>query len=132
VNHRKAILLVDDHPVVREALRDIIELTDDLRVFGEAESVAQALRKLKKSMPDAVLLDISLRKSNGFELLKEIRAGISSTLPVLMFSVLDGKKYAKLSLDAGAQGFVNKGESIHTVLKALRTVLNGGTFLSSM
>ena len=132
MNRRKSILLVDDHPVVRLALRDIIQLTDDLRVFGEAESVKQALARIKKSLPDAVLVDVSLRESNGLNLVKEIRARYSKTLPILMFSVFDGKRYAKASLEAGAQGFVNKGESVQTVLKALRTVVNGGTFLSSM
>ena len=83
-------------------------------------------------MPDAVLVDINLKNSDSFDLLKEIRASYSRTLPVLMISVLDGKLYMKQSLDAGGQGFVNKGEPVHGVLKALRTVLNGGTFLSSM
>lgn len=126
MNHRKSVLLVDDHPIVRQALRDAIELTDDLCVFGEAASVKQALGKLKKSMPDTVLVDINLGESNGFDLLKEIRAQYSRTLPVLMFSALDWKWYAKQSLEEGAQGFV-KGESINTILNALRTVLTGGT-----
>ena len=127
---RRSILLVDDHPAIREGLRGAIEQTKDLMVCGEAGSCAQAMAEVARCKPDAVLLDISLHNSNGLELIKDFRYRYGGKLPILALSMHDEELYAERVLRAGARGYVMKKESMKTLVAALRKILDGGVYLS--
>jgi DNA-binding NarL/FixJ family response regulator len=126
VRHR--VLVVDDHPIVRQGLSLLIDRETDLMVCGEAEeahSAAQAIARLK---PDLVLLDISLGGQDGLELLKQIRAR-DLRLPVLMLSMHDESIYAERALRAGANGYIMKQEATELVLTAIRRILDGEMYV---
>jgi DNA-binding NarL/FixJ family response regulator len=127
---RRTVLLVDDHPSVREGLAAAIGQTDDLAVCGEAESASSAMAAIARLKPDVVLLDISLHNSNGMELIKDIRSRYSGKVPILALSMHDEMLYAERVLHAGARGYVMKQESMKTVIEALRKILDGGVHLS--
>jgi DNA-binding NarL/FixJ family response regulator len=127
---RRSILLVDDHPAVREGVAVAINQTDDLTVCGHAASAAAAMAEIARLKPDVVLADISLENSNGIELIKDIRSRYSGKLPVLVLSMHDEALYAERVLHAGARGYLMKNESMKTVIEALRRVLAGGIHLS--
>jgi DNA-binding NarL/FixJ family response regulator len=126
---RKRVLIVDDHPVVRQGLKSLIDCTADLQTCGEAETIFDALQLIERLKPDVVAVDISLGGESGIDLIKDIRIR-RPYLPVLTLSVHDEVIYAQRVLQAGAQGYVTKGEPPETVLKALRTVLCGQVFVS--
>jgi DNA-binding NarL/FixJ family response regulator len=127
---RSTVLLVDDHPAIREGLCSAINQTADLVVCGEAGSASMAMAELARLQPDTVLVDISLHNSNGLELIKDIRARYSKKIPILVLSMHDETLYAERVLHAGASGYVMKQESMKAVLEALRKILNGGIHLS--
>jgi DNA-binding NarL/FixJ family response regulator len=126
---KRRILLVDDHPIVREGLTEMINHEDDLTVCGTAEEMNQALEQLEKLRPDMVVLDISLRGSNGIEVLKNIKVRYPK-LVVLVLSMHDETLYALRALRAGAAGYIMKQEPAERVLSAIRQVLNGEISLS--
>lgn len=123
------ILIVDDHPIVREGLMRVIDQTPDLFVCGQAEGIPQALEALEKSPPDFVIVDIALGPQNGIELLKDIRARFPN-LPVVVHSMYDESMYAARCLRAGARGYVMKQEPPSTLLTAVRLALKGEVYLS--
>jgi DNA-binding NarL/FixJ family response regulator len=125
----RRVLLVDDHPIVRHGLGLLIEQEDDLTICGETESAVETLDCIDKVSPDIVLVDISLRGSNGLELTKALKE-TRPELPVLVLSMHDESLYAERALRSGARGYVMKQESADTVLDAIRTVLDGGIYLS--
>jgi DNA-binding NarL/FixJ family response regulator len=125
----RRILLVDDHPIVRHGLTQLINLETDLTVSGTASSSADALKQVEESNPDLVLIDISLEGLSGLELAKTMH-GLKPQLPLLMLSMHDESLYAERSLRAGARGYVMKQEAPEVLLKAIRTVLEGGVHLS--
>ncbi|HTS18591.1 MAG TPA: response regulator transcription factor [Verrucomicrobiae bacterium] len=127
---RKSILLVDDHPAVREGVAVAINQTDDLVVCGHAASSSAAMAEIARLKPDAVLADISLANSNGVELIKDIRSRYSGKMPVLVLSMHDELLYAERVLRAGARGYLMKNQPMKTVITALRKVLDGGVYLS--
>jgi len=127
---RKTILVVDDHPSVREGLIGVINPTDDLTVCGEAESAAQAMAQVARLKPDAVLVDLSLQDSAGLELIKDLHSRYGGKLPVLVLSMHDEMLYAERVLRAGARGYVMKHQPMRAVIEALRTVLSGKIYLS--
>ena len=127
---RKSILVVDDHPSVREGLAVAINPTDDLTVCGEAENAAQAMAQVARLKPDAVLVDLSLQNSTGLELIKDIHSRYGGKLPVLVLSMHDEMLYAERVLRAGARGYVMKHQPMRIVIEALRTVLGGKVYLS--
>jgi DNA-binding NarL/FixJ family response regulator len=127
---RRSILLVDDHPAVREGVAVAINQTDDLAVCGHAPSASAAMAEIARLKPDVVLADISLENSNGVELIKDIRSRYSGKLPVLVLSMHDELLYAERVLRAGARGYLMKDQSMKTVIDALRKVLNGSVYLS--
>jgi DNA-binding NarL/FixJ family response regulator len=127
---RRSILLVDDHPAVREGVAVAILQTDDLAVCGHAASASKAMAEIARLKPDAVLVDISLENSNGIELIKDIRSRYSGKLAVLVLSMHDEALYAERVLRAGARGYLMKNQSMKTVIEALRKVLDGGVYLS--
>jgi DNA-binding NarL/FixJ family response regulator len=123
------ILLVDDHPIVRQGLAEMIDQERDLQVCGTAEDVHKALELLEKMRPDLVIADISLKGSNGIELLKNIKVRFPRTL-VLVLSMHDESLYAVRALRAGAAGYIMKQEATEKVLTAIRQVLSGEIYLS--
>ena len=123
------ILLADDHPIVRQGLAEMINNEKDLTVAGTAEDVHKALEAIEKLKPDLVVADISLKGSNGIELLKNIKVRFPKML-VLVLSMHDEALYAVRALRAGAGGYIMKQEATEKVLTAIRQVLAGEIYLS--
>lgn len=126
---RKRILVVDDHPLMREGVAQWIQRSPDLEVCCQAESAAQALALVEKQKPDLVLTDISLTGRNGLELIKDLGA-ILPDLPVLVLSMHDESLYAGRALRAGARGYIMKRAGGDRVVEAIRDVLQGRIALS--
>ncbi|HEX5037850.1 MAG TPA: response regulator transcription factor [bacterium] len=126
---RARILIVDDHPVVRQGLALLIGQQPDLSVCGEAEDAFRALSAIEALKPDLVLADVSLKGADGIELTKDIKARFPS-VPVLVLSMLDESFYAERALRAGAKGYVMKQEATDKILTAIRRVLGGEVFVS--
>lgn len=127
---RHTILLVDDHPLVREGLALRISLEADLQVCGEAAGPAEALQAIERLQPDLVLVDLSLKGGHGIELI----LGVKKRYPKIRLLVLSGfpeELYAERSLRAGADGYLNKQESTDRLLIAIRSVLAGRRYLST-
>jgi DNA-binding NarL/FixJ family response regulator len=124
------ILIVDDHPVVRRGLAELIADEPDMEVFGEAATGAEALKCLDDLQPDVVIVDISLKDSHGIELIKQIKAR-DDQVKMLVWSMHDESLYAERALRAGAMGYLNKEEPIDRVIEAIRQVLRGHVHLSS-
>ncbi|PYL64809.1 MAG: DNA-binding response regulator [Verrucomicrobia bacterium] len=125
----KRIVIVDDHPLFRKGLEQLIHSNDGLAVCGEAGSAAEAMDVIRRIAPDLVIVDISLPGANGIELIKNIRAEFSK-LPILVLSMHDESLYALRSLRAGAQGYVMKQEALANVLTAIQQVFDGRPYLS--
>jgi DNA-binding NarL/FixJ family response regulator len=123
------VFVVDDHPIVRQGLSQLISREPDLMVCGEAEDARQALDAIAPSKPDIVIVDVSLEGPDGIELLKTIRSR-DSRLPVLMLSMHDESLYAERALRAGANGYIMKQEATERVLVAIRQILNGEVYVS--
>lgn len=123
------VLIVDDHPVLRQGLKLLINQEKDLQVCGEAEDSRQALQVIKTLKPDLAIVDLSLKKASGIDLIKDIRT-VSTRLIVLVLSIHDESFYAERALRAGAKGYVMKQEGTETIVKAIRQVLKGEIYLS--
>jgi DNA-binding NarL/FixJ family response regulator len=126
---KKRILVVDDHPIVREGLALLINRESDLVVCGEAEEAMGALHVLSSAHPDVLIVDISLNGPDGLDLLKSIRTTHPS-LPVLILSMHDESLYAERALRAGANGYIMKQEATDKVLVAVRRILAGEIYVS--
>ena len=126
---RHRILIVDDHPMMREGLRTLISRERDLIVCGEAETAGQALDAVAKLKPDLVLADITLPGPNGIELIKDICA-LQQGMLILVISMHDESLYAERVLRAGARGYIMKQESGPTMMQAIRQVLAKRIYLS--
>jgi DNA-binding NarL/FixJ family response regulator len=126
---KKRILIVDDHPMMRQGLAQLIELEPDLVVCGEAEDAGQALNAIGTLKPDLVLADISLPGKNGLELIKDFQA-IQPGLPVLVISMHDESLYAERVLRAGGRGYIMKQEGGKKLMQAMRQVLEGKIYVS--
>jgi DNA-binding NarL/FixJ family response regulator len=130
VDARKArILLVDDHPIVREGLVSLINRQEDMVICGQEGEVDRAIKALEELNPDLVIVDISLGGSSGIELIKSIKTR-RPKLPVLALSMHDESLYAERALRAGAYGYVMKREATEKLLSAVRRLLNGGVCVS--
>ena len=123
------VLLVDDHPILRQGLARLINEQKDLMVCGEFEEAAKALDSIDTTKPDAAIVDISLKGASGIELLKNIKVRFPQLL-VLVLSMHDESLYAERALRAGASGYIMKQEATEQVLVALRRVLGGEIYLS--
>ena len=121
---KKKVLIVDDHPLVREGLGKIINQQKDMVFCGEASDAPAALAAVEKLRPDIVIADISLEEGSGLELIKDLHAR-HPKLPLLALSMHHEDLYAERALRAGASGYIMKRESPHAVMAALRKVLNG-------
>jgi DNA-binding NarL/FixJ family response regulator len=123
------VFLVDDHPIVRQGLGQLINREPDLIVCGEAEDAPSALQRMVSTQPDLMVIDISLDGPDGLELLKTIRVK-EPILPVLILSMHEESIYAERSLRAGANGYIMKQEATERVLVAIRRILEGKVYLS--
>ena len=123
------IVVVDDHPLFRHGLIQLLNSDDDFSVCGEASSAGEAMDVIRKVKPHLVIADLGLKGTNGIELTKMILAEFP-TLPVLILSMHDESLYAVRSLRAGARGYVTKQEALGSVLEAVREVMDGRTYLS--
>jgi DNA-binding NarL/FixJ family response regulator len=123
------VLIVDDHPVVRDGLAAQLVTESDLELCGQAEDVAGALAQIESAQPDVVIIDISLKLGNGIDLIKRLRAR-NDGVRILVWSMYPESLYAERALRAGAQGYLNKGQATGEILDALRTVLAGKIYLS--
>jgi DNA-binding NarL/FixJ family response regulator len=127
--HKKRILLVDDHPLVREWLANLIHQQPDLTVCGEMENAPTALSAIASAKPDLVIADINLKDSSGIELIKNLKE-LHPNIPVLVLSMHDESLYAERVFRAGAHGYVNKRETAQKMIEAIRRVLDGKFYVS--
>ncbi len=118
------VLIVDDHPLFRRGLRAMIEHEAGLEVCGEAADAGEALRQFSAHAPDLIIVDVSLKKGHGIELVKQIRAR-DRDVKILMCSMYEDRLFAERALRAGALGYVNKGEAPETILGSIHAVLGG-------
>ena len=123
------ILVVDDHPMMRQGLVQLIDNESDLAVSGEAETAEQAISMVNQSRPDLILADISLTGKSGLELLKDLQA-LEPGLPVLVISMHDESLYAERVLRAGGRGYIMKQEGGKQIMQAIRHVLSGQIYVS--
>jgi DNA-binding NarL/FixJ family response regulator len=123
------IVVVDDHPLFRHGLIQLLNSDDGFAVCGEASSAGEALDVVRKVKPHLVIADLGLKGPNGIELTKSIVAEFPR-VPVLILSMHDESLYAVRSLRAGARGYVTKQEALGSVLEAVRHVMDGQTYLS--
>jgi DNA-binding NarL/FixJ family response regulator len=126
---KRRIFLVDDHPLVREGLANLINEQNDLVVCGEAEDSAGAITGIGKTRPDVALVDISLKNESGLELVKNLETQFP-LVALIVLSMHDEALYAERALRAGARGYVMKRESTKSVLASIRRVLEGGVYVS--
>ena len=125
----KRIVIVDDHPLFRKGLQELIQADDSFAVCGEAGNAAEAMDVIRKLSPELAIVDLSLPGANGIELIKNIRAEFPK-LPILVLSMHDESLYAVRALRAGAEGYVMKHEAMANVIQAIREIFNGHPYLS--
>ncbi len=128
-NTKKKLLVVDDHPMMRQGLAQLITNEPDLVICAEAENGRQAIEAIPKAKPDLVLADISLPDKNGLELIKDIQA-LHAGLPVLVISMHEESLYAERVLRAGGRGYIMKQEGGKKLMEAIRQVLGGRIYVS--
>jgi DNA-binding NarL/FixJ family response regulator len=126
---KSRIFVVDDHPMVREWLAQMIDRETDLAVCGEAGDAAEALKKIESLKPDMAIVDLTMKDSHGTELLREIASRFRS-LPVLVLSMHDESLYAERAIRAGAKGYIAKQEAGDKIRAAIHCVLSGQIYLS--
>jgi DNA-binding NarL/FixJ family response regulator len=124
------VLIVDDHPAVREALALRIGMERDLEVCGEAADMAEAVRLVGDARPDVAVVDLSLKTGNGLDLIKRIKARTDDAIRILVWSTHSEALYAERCLRAGALGYVNKDQATDKIVEAIRRVLEGRVYLS--
>ena len=126
---RRKVFLVDDHPLVREWLANVINQQDDLTVCGQTEGREGCIDAVEKKRPDVVIVDISLKDCSGFDLIVEIKQRVPR-VEVIVLSMHDSPLYARRALRAGATGYVVKRETTRKICGAIRDVLNGKPYVS--
>jgi len=126
---RSRVLIVDDHPAVREALARRISRQPDLEVCGEAPDMAGALRLVSETHPDVAVIDISLKSGSGLDLIKRIKDR-NDDIRILVWSMYSESLFARRALRAGALGYVNKDQATDKIVDAIRRVLTGKVWLS--
>jgi DNA-binding NarL/FixJ family response regulator len=129
-NIRRRVLIVDDHPIVRQGLKRMIDAEADLEVCGEADSEPNARSAVRELDPDIVVVDLSLQDGDGLELVRAVHAH-HPDVPMLVLSMHDEAIYAERMLAEGASGYIMKQAAADQLLTALRTVLQGDTYLSA-
>lgn len=129
VSTKAMVFIVDDHPIVRQGLAELITRHKDLEVAGQAESASQAMKMITQIDPDIAIIDISLKDRNGLELIKDIKVH-HPNLPILALSMHDESLYAERALRAGAKGYLMKEAATENVITAIRKVLNNQLYIS--
>lgn len=127
--NKRKVFVVDDHPIVRSGLTQLINREPDLTVCGDAEEMHTALDHIPSLQPDILIVDISLKGPDGLDLVKSVRNHYPN-LPVLILSMHDESVYAERALRAGANGYIMKQEATERVLTALRRILNREMYVS--
>ena len=123
------VFIVDDHPIIRQGLGQLIDNEKDLSVCGQAEDIYEALKGIAEVKPDLVIVDISLKHSNGLELIKNLRQD-NPSLGVLVLSMHNELLYAERGLRAGANGYIMKEEAPEKIINAIRRILSGKIYVS--
>jgi DNA-binding NarL/FixJ family response regulator len=123
------IFIVDDHPIVREGLKVLINHHEDLKVCGEADDIKGALKGVALTQPDVVITDIGLKESDGLELTKDLRA-LYPDLPIIVLSVHDESTYAERALRSGARGYLMKEVVSDHIVEAIHTVVRHELYVS--
>jgi DNA-binding NarL/FixJ family response regulator len=123
------IFLVDDHPLVREWLTNLIQHQPDLVICGESEDAPAALRNISATKPDVAIVDITLKEGSGIELIKNLKA-MEPGVAVIVLSMHDERLYAERALRAGARGYIMKRETAKKMITAIRQVLAGKIYMS--
>ena len=126
---KRKVFLVDDHPLVREWLTNLINQQPDLAVCGETESAPRALQAIAAAQPEAAIVDLSLKDSSGIELIKSLKLS-HPEVAVLVLSMHDESLYAERALRAGAKGYIMKRETPRKVIEGIRQILDGKVFVS--
>lgn len=126
---KQRIVIVDDHPMMREGLAQLIDNEPDLIVEAQADSAGQALHTIESSVPNLLLVDISLPDKGGLELIKDVHT-LHPTLPILVISMHDETLYAERVLRAGGRGYIMKQEGGKKLMQAIRQVLSGHIYVS--
>jgi len=123
------VYLVDDHPAIREAIRDTIESTIDMEVCGETSSSDEAFREIETLRPDVAVIDISLNDAHGLDLVQNVRAQYPD-VRTIVFSMYDENVYAERAIRAGAAGYLMKSEPTKNIVEAVRSAHDGEVYLS--
>ncbi len=123
------VLVVDDHPAIRDAIKDTISTKMDMEVIGEVDSGYDAFKVIEKNEPDVAIVDISLKDGHGLDLVQNIRIQYPE-VQVVVFSMYDESVYAERAIRAGAASYLMKSESTQVVVDAIRTVMRGEIYLS--
>ena len=126
---RRRVFLVDDHPLVREWLANVINQQEDLIVCGQTEGREGCIEAIEKKRPDVAVVDISLKDCSGFDLITEIKQHLPR-IEIIVLSMHDSPLYARRALRAGATGYVVKRETTRKICNAIRDVLNGTPYIS--
>ncbi len=127
---RRGIFIVEDHEIFRMGLKELIDREEDLVVCGEADNASDALRLIREARPAMAVIDISLKDSNGIMLIKDVNKCMKG-LPMLVLSLFDEAIYAERALAAGARGYIMKHETSDSIVRAIRQILDGGTYVSA-
>jgi DNA-binding NarL/FixJ family response regulator len=128
-NAKCRVFLVDDHPIVRHGLAQLINGEPDMVVCGESSDGSRTLTAVRAAKPDLVVVDLTLQRSSGLSLIKNLKT-LEPKIPVLVLTVHDESLYAERCLRAGAKGYLMKGEAMENVLLAIRHILTGQVYLS--
>ena len=118
------VLVVDDHPIVRHGLKQLLSQEPDIEVCGEAESMARGLELVGATQPDVALIDLALGDGDGMELIGQVRRRWGD-VKMIVVSTCNAQTHAPLALEAGARGFVNKHEALDRIVEAIRCVVDG-------
>jgi len=123
------VLIVDDHPVVREGLAMLIDRQPDLEVCGEASDIAEGVQQAASTKPDVAVVDIGLKNGNGLDLIRRLKSRDRS-LRILVWSMFGERLYAERSLDAGALGYITKEQATDQIIDAIRHIREGKVYVS--
>ena len=123
------VYLVDDHPAIREAIRDTIEGTIDIEICGETSSSDDAFRDIEELQPDVAVIDISLNDAHGLDLVQNVRSQYPE-VRTIVFSMYDENVYAERAIRAGAAGYLMKSEPTKNIIEAIRCAHDGEVYLS--
>lgn len=124
------IVIIDDHPSTRDGLSIRVKLEPDLHVCGDADSVEEGLKVIAETNPDLAIVDISLKSSNGIDLIKQVTRD-HPAVKTLVWSMYDDSLYAERAMRAGAKGFINKQHVTEKIILAIRQILRGETYFDS-